>query len=97
MLFRSRADQYVVGFALERPDQLETSARAKLARKRADVIVANPLATMDSETVDARLFWADGSETGPGGACPKAAFAGWLADQVLPRALERCGRAPASR
>jgi len=84
-----RADQYVVGFALERPEQLEASARSKLERKRADVIVANPLATMDAADVDARLLFADGREASPGGARPKPAFAAWLADAILPLAQAR--------
>ena len=88
-----RADQFVVGFALERPEELEASARAKLERKRADVIVANPLATMDSETVDARLFWSGGAVTAPGTALAKTRFAAWLVEQVLPPAVARRGTA----
>jgi phosphopantothenoylcysteine decarboxylase/phosphopantothenate--cysteine ligase len=84
-----RPDQYVVGFALERPEELEDSARGKLERKRADAIVANPLATMDAADVDARLHFADGRAESPGGTRTKAAFAAWLADAILPRALER--------
>lgn len=92
----TRSDhQYVVGFALERPEELAASAAAKLARKRADAIVANPLETMDSADVDGRVLFADGRTTAPsGGRIPKAAFAAWLAALILPLAEARV-RAPA--
>ena len=81
--------QFVVGFALERREDLEDSARAKLLRKRADAIVANPLETMDAEDVDATVLLADGTRLDPGGRTAKRSFASWLAAQVVPRALER--------
>ncbi len=80
--------QYVVGFALERPEDLERSAAAKLVRKRADAIVANPLETMDAPDVDAALLYADGSRAAPG-RMPKEDFARWLAAEILPRARAR--------
>jgi len=80
--------QFVVGFALERPDELEASALAKLARKRADAIVANPIETMDASDVDAQVFLADGTRRAPG-RMPKPDFARWLAAEILPRALAR--------
>lgn len=52
----AREDQLMVGFALEPRDRLESSARAKLAKKDIDLIVANPLDTMDSDTIHARLL-----------------------------------------
>jgi phosphopantothenoylcysteine decarboxylase/phosphopantothenate--cysteine ligase len=73
-----RADQYVVGFALEHPEALARSAIAKLQRKRANAIVANPLATMNSPDVDATVFFADGQSATPGSTMPKPAFAAWL-------------------
>jgi len=87
----TRSDhQYVVGFALERPEELAASAAAKLARKRADAIVANPLETMDSADVDGRVLFADGRTRAPsGGRIPKAAFAAWLAALILPLAEAR--------
>ena len=92
----TRSDhQYVVGFALERPEELAASAAAKLARKRADAIVANPLETMDSADVDGRVLFADGRTMAPsGGRIPKAAFAAWLTALILPLAQARV-RAPA--
>ena len=90
-LANARTDrQYVVGFALERPEELADSAAAKLARKRADAIVANPLETMDSAAVDGRVLFADGrTASPPGGRIPKEAFAAWLAALVLPLAAAR--------
>jgi phosphopantothenoylcysteine decarboxylase/phosphopantothenate--cysteine ligase len=82
--------QYVVGFALERPEELTASAAAKLARKRADAIVANPLETMDSADVDGRVLFADGrTMSPPGGRMAKPAFAAWLAAVILPLAKAR--------
>ena len=82
--------QYVVGFALERPEELAGSAAAKLARKRADAIVANPLETMDSTDVDGHVLFADGrTMSPPGGRMAKPAFAAWLAAVILPLAKAR--------
>jgi phosphopantothenoylcysteine decarboxylase/phosphopantothenate--cysteine ligase len=82
--------QYVVGFALERPEELAGSAAAKLARKRADAIVANPLETMDSADVDGHVLFADGrTMSPPGGRMAKPAFAAWLAAVILPLAKAR--------
>lgn len=83
--------QYVVGFALERPAGLAASAAAKLARKGADAIVANPLETMEAADVEASVLFADGSSAAPGGRMPKPAFADWLAALLLPRASARAG------
>jgi phosphopantothenoylcysteine decarboxylase/phosphopantothenate--cysteine ligase len=73
-----RADQYVVGFALEHPEELASSAIAKLQRKRANAIVANPLATMNSPDIDATVYFADGRSASPGRTMPKPEFAAWL-------------------
>jgi phosphopantothenoylcysteine decarboxylase / phosphopantothenate---cysteine ligase len=51
--------QRVVGFSLEREGD-EGRAVAKLAAKKLDMIVFNPLATMSSAEVSAVLLWADG-------------------------------------
>lgn len=88
----SRPDQFVVGFALEPQDELLASAHSKLGRKRADCIVANPLETMDATDIDGSLVWADGRVERPGAPCPKARFADWLVDRVLPPAAVRAGR-----
>jgi phosphopantothenoylcysteine decarboxylase/phosphopantothenate--cysteine ligase len=90
---RSRPDQLLVGFALEPQAQLMDSARAKLSRKAIDLIVANPLETMDSPTIRA---WLLGNaergislEVSTGEPIPKDRFAAWLLDHLTPLAHER--------
>ena len=87
----TRPNQYVVGFALEEAAALEASAAQKLAKKRADAIVANPLETMDAEVVYGRVLLANGTWHQPpaGTAVPKPVFAAWLRDLVLPLAARR--------
>ncbi|MEA5614861.1 phosphopantothenoylcysteine decarboxylase [Nodularia spumigena] len=90
---QARPDQLLVGFALEPQAQLMDSARAKLARKSIDLIVANPLETMDSSTIRAWLIGnADRGislEVSTGEAIPKDCFAAWLLDHLTPLAHER--------
>lgn len=57
---RRRADQVLVGFALEPRDRLLESAKSKVDRKAVDMIVANPLETMDSEAIEPTLVHAGG-------------------------------------
>ncbi|HEV7628299.1 MAG TPA: bifunctional phosphopantothenoylcysteine decarboxylase/phosphopantothenate--cysteine ligase CoaBC [Streptomyces sp.] len=62
---RSRAGQIVVGFAAETEDVL-ANGRAKLARKRCDLLVVNEVGerkTFGSEENEAVVLGADGSET----------------------------------
>ncbi|MGH3312820.1 MAG: bifunctional phosphopantothenoylcysteine decarboxylase/phosphopantothenate--cysteine ligase CoaBC [Streptomyces sp.] len=62
---RSRAGQIVVGFAAETEDVL-ANARAKLARKRCDLLVVNEVGerkTFGAEESEAVVLGADGSET----------------------------------
>ena len=54
-----RPGQRVVGFSLEREGNLDR-AREKLARKHLDLVVYNPTATMNSESVESVLLWPDG-------------------------------------
>jgi len=77
-----RPDQVLVGFALEPRDEMIAYARAKLERKRIDLVVANPLETMDSPNIEATLIARDGSESRTGGPIDKKAFASWLMDRV---------------
>ena len=79
---RRRPDQYMVGFALEPRADIERSSRAKLERKKVDMVVGNPLETMDSPTIEATIFLQDGSTRSPGRALPKSEFAAWLLDQI---------------
>jgi phosphopantothenoylcysteine decarboxylase / phosphopantothenate---cysteine ligase len=59
---KRRAGQLLVGFALEPRAELLASARAKLVRKRIDMIVANPLEAMDSARAEVTVVYADGRE-----------------------------------
>lgn len=77
-----RPGQVFVGFALEPRERLVDSARAKLARKGVDMIVANPLETMDAETIEATLVHAGGAVEPAGSMTSKEAFAPWLLDRV---------------
>jgi len=79
---RRRPDQLLVGFALEPRAELLGSARRKLERKNIDLVVANPLETMDSDRIEASIVARpelgldpDLSTPGP---IPKADFAAWL-------------------
>ena len=78
----TRDDQYRVGFALETPDRLVERAREKLACKSLNAIVANPLDTMESDSVDARLILCTGEEISAPEGIDKATFAGWLLKQI---------------
>ncbi len=55
--------QLLVGFALEPRADLLESARAKLERKRIDMVVANPLEAMDSPEAEVTVVYADGRVT----------------------------------
>lgn len=78
-----RPGQFLVGFALEPRSDLLTSGRAKLDRKGIDMIVANPLETMDSDTIEATVMTRDGLVHSTAGAVHKRAFAPWLLDIIL--------------
>ncbi len=68
----------IVAFALEPAANLLETAQAKLARKGADLIVANPLETMDAATVDAHLLDSNGLLTSTNGPITKDRFGEWL-------------------
>lgn len=82
---RRTPGQYLVGFALEPREELLASARAKLERKGIDLVVANPLETMDSPSIEAIALGRDGTETRTGEAIAKEAFAGWLMSLIESR------------
>lgn len=79
---RRRKGQTLIGFALEPPERLMTSARDKIARKGLDAIVANPLQTMDAPDIEATLLLADGSTRPTPGRVAKSQFAAWLLDEI---------------
>lgn len=90
-----RDDQLVVGFALEPADRLLESAASKLHRKGLDLIVANPLATIDAETIEAVVLGRDGSQRRTPGAMTKADFAPFLLREIESRAACCAPRGPA--
>lgn len=73
-----RPGQLLIGFALEPRGELLASARDKLDRKGIDMVVGNPLETMDGETIDAVVLDRTGPEARTPGPIQKPAFAGWL-------------------
>ena len=79
---RSRDNQLIVGFALEPRAEMIESARKKLARKKIDLVVANPLETMDSDQIEATIIGREGTGLEEGrstpGAIAKTDFAAWL-------------------
>lgn len=77
-----RPEQLMVGFALEPREEMMDSAREKLERKKVDLVVANPLETMDSEMIEAVVIGRDGFERRTEGEVSKAAFAPWLLDLI---------------
>jgi phosphopantothenoylcysteine decarboxylase/phosphopantothenate--cysteine ligase len=79
----SAGTQRLIGFALEPREGLLDVARRKLERKGCDAIVANPLETMDAETIEAWLVWKDGRTESTNGPIDKSVFADWLLDRVL--------------
>ncbi|MBX3390015.1 MAG: phosphopantothenoylcysteine decarboxylase [Phycisphaeraceae bacterium] len=74
--------QLLVGFALEPPERLEQSAREKLQRKAIDLIVANPLETMESGEIKARVLGRRGEDIATDGKISKSEFAPWLLNIV---------------
>ena len=79
---RSRAPhQRVVAFALENPGDLDTRAREKLSRKQVDAIVANPLRTMDAETIEPVWMTHEGRQAAPG-IMQKEDAAAWIIAQL---------------
>jgi len=77
---QARPEQLLVGFALEPAKGLEDSAHKKLVRKGIDLIVANPLETMESPDIAATLIASESlksfEQKAPSQS--KAKFAAWL-------------------
>lgn len=80
---RSRREgQLFVGFALEPRAELLASAQSKLTRKKIDMVVANPLETMDSDDVEAMVLSADGTREDTPGLMTKREFAPWVLQRI---------------
>ncbi len=77
-----RPGQTLIGFALEPRNELTASAIAKLDRKGVDLVVGNPLETMDSPDIEATLFAKGGQQT-PTPKMTKDVFAAWLMDRIV--------------
>ncbi len=96
----AREDQLLVGFALEPRDRMISSATNKLSKKNIDLIVANALETMDSDSIEATLLGnADRGvdfEQSTDGTITKSAFAAWLISHITPMTLSRMGIATES-
>ncbi len=76
-----RTDQRTVGFSLEATGDLER-ARRKMLQKNLDLMVYNPLETMNSITVQATLLWPEG-KTEPLPSQSKEGFARILIDRAV--------------
>ncbi|HVZ93725.1 MAG TPA: phosphopantothenoylcysteine decarboxylase [Phycisphaerales bacterium] len=77
--------QVIVGFALEPREVMVSSAREKLSRKGLDLVVANPLETMDSGTIEAVVVsrgGGGGEEMRTDGVWAKERFAEWLVEHL---------------
>lgn len=70
--------ELLVGFALEPAQGLLEAARQKLLRKGIDMIVANPLETMDADGIEATVIGPDGELDRTGGLVTKPEFGVWL-------------------
>lgn len=68
----------IVGFALEPATGLLQVAGTKLKRKGIDLIVANPLETMDASDIEATIVGPGGEIASTDGKIGKQAFARWL-------------------
>jgi len=82
---KRRPEQLMVGFALEPRADLLASSKAKLERKKIDLVVGNPLETMDSDTIEAVVLGKDGSQTPTPGLMSKHDFAPWLLAMIESR------------
>lgn len=85
----TKPEQTIVAFALEPADVLMERATAKLKRKGAHAIVANPLETMDAETITGTLITADGRSESPGPRVGKDEFGAWLLGRVFELHIRR--------
>ncbi|HMN39535.1 MAG TPA: phosphopantothenoylcysteine decarboxylase [Phycisphaerales bacterium] len=83
-----RADQILVGFALEPGATLLASAESKLRRKGVDLIVANALDTMDAPAVEATVVGPAGIVARTPGSMTKELFAPWLLDVIAKHAAD---------
>ncbi|HYF13440.1 MAG TPA: phosphopantothenoylcysteine decarboxylase [Phycisphaerales bacterium] len=74
--------QLFVGFALEPREEMVAAAKAKMERKGIDMVVANPLETMDSDAIEATVLYRDGAPTRSAAKTSKIEAAAWLVDLI---------------
>ncbi len=73
-----------IGFALEGPENLGVRALEKLTKKHLHAIVANPLDTMESDSIEGVLIPRGGEpRRPPTERMSKPDFAAWLIDQAI--------------
>jgi phosphopantothenoylcysteine decarboxylase/phosphopantothenate--cysteine ligase len=84
----TRSEQMVVGFALEPEASLLESAAQKLRSKRLHAIVANPLETLDAQTISATVIFRDGRKVAAPPHMSKLEFAEWLLENLLSNQVE---------
>jgi phosphopantothenoylcysteine decarboxylase/phosphopantothenate--cysteine ligase len=86
-----RDDQLFVGFALEPRAEMLDAAQAKMQRKRIDMVVANPLETMDSDEIEATILFAPSVGKPPVSfeKRPKSEAAGWIVQNLMEAYRER--------
>jgi phosphopantothenoylcysteine decarboxylase / phosphopantothenate---cysteine ligase len=82
----------IVGFALEPAAGVDEAAFSKLRRKGIDLIVANPLETMDSNTIEATVFSAEGAVAKTRGPIGKSEFGRWLVELLASEYRETARR-----
>ena len=78
-----RPGQIRIGFALEPRDQLAAAARTKLEAKDLHAVVANPLETMNADSIEGCLVTRDGIRHPPRSPAAKRDFARWLVSEAL--------------
>ncbi len=81
-----------IGFALESTSDLEARAREKLAGKNLHAIVANPLSTMESDSIEGTFIPRTGPALQPSPArMSKRDFADWLLERAVALHRSRSG------
>jgi len=81
MANNKRANQRVIAFALQQPQNLTEQALQKMHRKGVDAIIANPLETMQADTISPIWLTPDGQHDAPG-LITKTQFATWLIEKL---------------
>ncbi|MCA9273845.1 MAG: phosphopantothenoylcysteine decarboxylase [Phycisphaerales bacterium] len=94
----ARPDQLLVGFALEPAEGLREAAASKLRRKGVDLIVANPLETMEASEIEASLIASEPLHQfeQQSGRLSKAEFAAWLLPILHDAWRAKCARTPST-